>query len=352
MYWGRRSECPEVPHRLTLFLQEFQMSSDLYELKSDVCQRILDSGMSTDEYRPISTISELTDLPSQVVASTLTRLIDIGVPIATDADGNLKLLRPITPINECTVREIVSKADENLSSRIQVLPEIDSTNEFLLKLPTLNTIHRQVCVAEYMTSGRGRRGRSWHTGAFQNIMLSIAWKFDGGRRYFPGLSLVIAVVVVRCLQQMFEMEFQVKWPNDILWHGRKIGGILVEIRESTAVIGLGLNCHLSDEARLTVGQPVAALAEISGVNPNRTKLTGALIIALDAGLGRYAKSGLGAFGDDWMRFHAHTGKRVRADEGDAVTGTITGIDDEGALLIRTPNGNLTSVRSGGVEVLE
>ena len=328
------------------------MSSKRYELRSDVCRRIFRAGLSTDVYRSISTISELTDLPFQAVASTLTRLIDIGLPIDVEADGNLKLLRRITPINEREVLEIVSKSGESFISHIHILPEIDSTNEFLLNLPALKTIRRQVCVAEHMTSGRGRRGRSWHAGAFQNIMLSIAWDFGDGARYFPGLSLAVAVIVVRCLQQKFEADFQVKWPNDILWDNRKIGGILVEIRNSTAVIGLGINCHLSDEDRMTVGQPVAALAEVPGVEPNRTNLVGALIVALNKGLEHYEKWGLSAFGDEWLRFHAHTGKLVRAEEGGAVTGTITGIDDEGALLIKTPQGALTSVRSGGIVLLE
>ena len=202
---------------------------------------------------------------------------------------------------------------------IHAFDEVDSTNSWLLRHPDLPS--GSVCLADQQTAGRGRAGRTWHTPPGSAIALSLARDFPAPPQ--PALTLVAGVAVVRALP---ESRLQLKWPNDLLLEGRKVGGILVEAQGRRAVIGIGLNLALApDEAidqpwtNLPPGDPVERIAR--------------LIEQLDTACARFAADGFAPFADEWRASHAWQGREVEVLETEPWCGRIEGLRADGALLI-------------------
>ncbi|WP_303011506.1 biotin--[acetyl-CoA-carboxylase] ligase, partial [Rodentibacter pneumotropicus] len=149
--------------------------------------------------------------------------------------------------------------------RVHYYPVITSTNEWILQ----NIAHLQkgdLCLAEYQTGGRGRRGRQWLSPFAGQMIFSFYWTFDP-RKSIEGLSLVVGLAIAEAF------GVQVKWPNDILFDGRKLGGILIEIANVkndglNLVIGVGINVSLPEKT--AINQPYAQLCEI---DPNVERQT-------------------------------------------------------------------------------
>ncbi len=289
------------------------------------------------------TVAEITD--------TCNWLIEIGCPLSLEASDRIVLERTIVPLETERIRLLVSEADSELGKSFECFESIDSTNRYLMNLPAAQLRHKQVCLAEHMTAGRGRQFRKWHGGAFENVILSIAWCFSRDVQHLSGLSLAIAVIVVRCLNRFSSVRFQVKWPNDILVDGQKLSGILVELRNDAAVIGIGVNCSLTVEQRLEIGQPATSLSQVMDEPVDRSQLIAALLIDLAEGLERFSDSGLEPFRDDWLRLHAYQHRRMRVEGRPGREGVVKGIDPSGALILELDSGELMAVNSGEVTVL-
>ena len=294
-------------------------------------------------------VSQVAGISEEKVLETVKWLRSNNVPIITDQKGTISLSKEIVPLDAELIRNSVSNFDPTFANSIEVFEELDSTNQYLLSKSDSQLQHRQVCLAEFMTVGRGRRGRSWIGGAYQNIMLSIAWRFEKGQ-YFPGLSLAVAVVVAQFLAAETGAEFKVKWPNDVLFNDKKISGILVEVQNSVAIIGIGVNCSLKDEDIQSIEKPAATLESITSRVPDRNLLVPSLIIRLNQGLQKFSNKGFSCFRSEWMKLHAHSGMRACSDSTPQITGTIVDVDETGALRIREDSGAISLISSGEVSV--
>ena len=127
---------------------------------------------------------------------------------------------------------------------------MDSTNTRLLGLPPPPAGCADVCLSELQHSGRGRRGRRWIATFGDSIALSLAWTFGDAARASPALSLATGVAISRALAKAGARGIGLKWPNDIWFDDRKLGGVLIELRADAGgpahvVIGVGLNASLS-----------------------------------------------------------------------------------------------------------
>ncbi len=252
----------------------------------------------------------------------------------------------------------LSAAHVPAANRLHVFDEIDSTNSFLLDWPDTNTLNGRVCLAEHQSAGRGRHGRSWHDSPGGSIMLSMAWIMKSPA-LLGGLSLCAGVAIVRVMQATGVDNIQLKWPNDVLWDGRKLGGILVETtRENNdtwrLVTGVGLNACFKKKS-VQIDQPWIDLAEIEQQTDislhDRHQLAAEIIIELTNMYGQFSRRGFVPFRDEWMTSHAHQDCEVRVIGGQQVLrGTAIGVDDTGALQIRKADGAVESVVSGEISV--
>jgi BirA family biotin operon repressor/biotin-[acetyl-CoA-carboxylase] ligase len=220
-----------------------------------------------------------------------------------------------------------------LSTRfdIDVVAECASTNSLLLAradgLPS-----GAVLVAERQTAGRGRMGRVWHAEPDTSLTFSLLHKLPHGLAP-SGLSLAVGVGIAEALRELGIAGVALKWPNDILRNGGKIGGILVELASSVAVIGIGLNLWLPADLPDDVKRSAAAL----DVDIGRNELLARLLASLHGVLERFGSGGFAALRERWLVLNAYAGAPVRviSEFSVPVEGICMGVDVDGALLLET-----------------
>ena len=146
---------------------------------------------------------------------------------------------------------------------IQVFGQIDSTNLESLRQVKSGKRGTRLIVAEAQSDGRGRLGRSWMSPAGGGIYLSLIRSFGKDNKPIQSLSLVSAISVLKVVEALGGNSLQLKWPNDLLFQGQKLAGVLLELHVGTAannlVFGIGLNLSLSDEEKSFIDRPITDL---------------------------------------------------------------------------------------------
>lgn len=238
---------------------------------------------------------------------------------------------------------------------VEVLPEIDSTNTELMRRARAGLAEPVLLVAEQQTAGRGRLGKGWHSKAEQSLTFSIALPLAPAD--WSGLSLAVGVSLAESLHP----DVRLKWPNDLWLQQRKLGGILVETASNgdgqarrTVVIGVGLNIARPDTdavAALAVPGAVAAMAPAGLAEVHMGITAGETLARVAPALLRdvltFETHGFAAFASRFGQRDALQGLAVRLSDG--TEGTACGVDAQGALLLRTPQGH-RAVTSAEVSV--
>lgn len=233
---------------------------------------------------------------------------------------------------------------------VDVLDSCASTNAELLARAEAGAASGTVLVANEQTAGRGRRGRSWIASPGDSLAFSLLWRFAPGTAP-AGLSLAVGLAVARALAKVGAGDTALKWPNDILRHRRKLGGILVELLPGAphaAVIGIGINLHLPAAMPPDL-RAVSAALDLSATD--ESALYAALLTELLATLEQFAAAGFAALRDDWLARHAFQDSAVllSSDFGAPREGISRGVDTDGALLFETTAG-VERVLSGEVSL--
>lgn len=313
--------------------------------------------LSAAHFRSGEEVAMRLSLSRATVHNALSEARTLGLGIHSVTGRGYRLVEPVVWLDE----EALQSGLGAHGFSIQVADQVDSTNATLLQWARERpaAAHKQVVVAEWQRAGRGRRGRSWQAMPGGALLFSVLWRFDRPIAALSGLSLVVGLALVRALRGLGLAEAQMKWPNDILWRGRKLAGLLIELEgdmlsPGSAVIGLGLNIRLPDEMKAQIDQPVADLAETLG-EIDRNRILTAILMALDVTLAEFELGGFPALQTEWQAAHAFQGQAVRVQRGSPDTrgevlhGIAQGVDNQGALLLDTPQGRLT-LHSGEVTV--
>lgn len=256
---------------------------------------------------------------------------DWGVDIFTVPGKGYSLSSPIQLLDENQILKFLPEG------KVDVLPVIDSTNQYLLdRIAQLTS--GDACVAEYQQAGRGRRGRKWFSPFGANLYLSMYWKLDQGPAAAMGLSLVIGIIMAEVLQKLGAEDVRVKWPNDLYLKDRKLAGILVELTGKTGdaahlVIGAGINLKMREPTADSIDQGWINLQE-AGVNIDRNQLTATLLKDLRLALRQFEIEGLAPFIARWRSLDNFMDRPVKLLIGEQeVHGIERGIDQQGALLL-------------------
>ena len=226
---------------------------------------------------------------------------------------------------------------------IDVLGQIDSTSTELRRRAERGGIDGHVIAAETQTGGRGRHGREWIDSPGGSLLVSLGWRPPQRNDALAGLSLAVGVAVCRALDQEQVSGVRLKWPNDLLHHHCKLGGILVETVTGpdglSVVIGIGINVRLPEAVRSGIAAPVTDL-EAAGWSGDRNALLAAILVQIDTALTLFAASGFRAFRADWLARHALQMRNVTIwREGrESAAGRAVDVDADGALLLQTPAG--------------
>lgn len=244
-----------------------------------------------------------------------------------------------------------------LITRLFVFNSISSTNDYLLTEASRYPDSNLVCVAEEQTAGRGRLGRRWVSPFAENIYVSLLWHFDFPLSALAGLNIVVGVSVAEAIRVAAGVNgIQLKWPNDIYWQGRKLGGILIEVcadvRDHCAVvIGIGLNVSMSDVEGKSIEKPWGNLAEATSSALSRNTIIGTLIDTLIVNLIQLQKHGAASFVKKWNTLDYLAGKPTRVQSGPTVVqGVAVGVNELGQLLLKQNDGSQLTVGAGEASV--
>lgn len=284
-------------------------------------------------------VGRMLGISRAAVCKGIKSLTQRGVDIHRLSGRGYRLQAPFRPLE---AEAIMHHLPASSRFPLYVLDEVDSTNQYLLRLRD-ELVSGSVCLAEAQSAGRGRRGRGWASTPYSNILMSIAWRFDAGPAALAGLSLAAGVTVVEALRAEGVEGIGLKWPNDVLARGRKLAGLLVDVRGEMAgpcwaVLGLGLNVHLGEREAAQIAQPWIDLRALQAP-ADRNRLASVLIAHLHAMFARFEREGLAPFLPAWQAHHTYAEQAVRLLQGEVVhEGTIVGVDGDGALLVRTALG--------------
>lgn len=254
-----------------------------------------------------------------------------GIDVQTVAGKGYQLDAPMNLLN-------VDSVNKNIKGEpASVIPVIDSTNQYLIqRISELKS--GDVCIAEYQSAGRGRRGRQWISPFGRNLYLSMYWKLDQGPAAAIGLSLVVGVIMAEVLQKLGAEGVKVKWPNDLYLNDKKLSGILVELTGKTGdvahiVTGIGINIAMSKNQNEAINQQWINLEQV-GIKIDRNELACEITNALRDAFVQFEKQGLSVFIERWKRLDNFMNRRVKLIIGEKeIFGIAKGINDQGALLL-------------------
>lgn len=304
-------------------------------------------------------LAEEHGITRSTVWNALRVLRDRGLEVHAVRGKGYRLPEPLDWLEADEIRPALGVAARYVAA-IQVLGETDSTNSRLLALPSPPAGKARVCLAEYQTQGRGRRGRQWLSPPGAGIWLSLAWQFDRPPDNLSALSLVAGLAARGGLAELGVPGLLLKWPNDLVVGDEKLGGVLVEMRAEgngpcLVVIGMGVNHRLpsglpGEVTRAGGLAPVDLARACGGQPPSRNAVAAALISALAVRLDDVERHGAGNIQAEWRQVDAIAGRQVVVDNGDRrISGRAVGIDADGALRIEQ-GGAIERVTAGDVSV--
>ena len=285
------------------------------------------------------------------------RLSRLGLDISARQGRGYQLDHAVELLSAEKISRGLSAAAANYCKALEIRFDISSTNTVLLKRLAAGTAHGHVLLAEYQAEGRGRRGRAWLSPPGAGLCLSLGWRFKRRPAAFNKLSLYAGLAVARALVALNVRGISLKWPNDILLTGKKLAGILIETRAGAGsavdcVIGAGINYRLPARARAGIGRAAADIYSHAGPRLARNQVAAKVLNGLFALLDLIERGQDGDLLDQWRRYDGYQGRRVALNAGrSGLRGIVAGVDDEGALLLRTRAG-LRAFAAGEVSLEE
>ena len=227
---------------------------------------------------------------------------------------------------------------EFVGHEIVVLDVVDSTNTYGLEHGKQGT----VVVADYQTAGRGRQGRSWHSAPGLGLWFTVV--FEGT---WEGLPIAAALAVRDALAQ--RCSLQIKWPNDLLYGGKKLCGILIEQRNDRTVLGIGLNVHHApDDFPPELRDKAGSLESEVGGTWDRCGILRDILTQLDGKVMLIRDQGIEPLRAPWVEACNVVGRRIQCG---THRGIVTDIDRRGALILNT-SGGIETIYSGDITYLD
>jgi len=304
-------------------------------------QRQLLTVLSDGQFHSGQRLAELFGLSRTAVANNLKQLSRLGLDIYTVKGRGYALATPLQLLDAGVIRSLQPAS----SPEIRVQNITDSTNAQLLSLiQSGKTLQPgQVIVAEAQTAGRGRRGRSWFSPFGSSLYFSFYWRLEQGIQAAMGLSLVVACALGELIAADYQVNTQLKWPNDLYLNGKKAAGILVELAGQAdgicdVVIGIGVNIQMPKLANQTIDQPYIDLQSITSKKVDRNSLVARLQQALLAALDDFNRYGFLPFQQRFNQQDLFAGKLVQLSGSSNIQGICRGVDQQGALLLETASG--------------
>ncbi len=216
-----------------------------------------------------------------------------------------------------------------------------------------------VIIAETQENGRGRFDRVWVSPPHVNLYFTVLLKPPFLPKEATLITFMAAVAVVSAIQEYTGLNAVIKWPNDILIRGKKVGGILTEMKSDMERIeylslGIGINVNMPlNMLPEKVRSFATSLSTEKGYDIIRVELLGAILFKLEYWYKNLLRGERKALLHEWLNLDSTIGKKVSVKVHDrVVSGTAEGISDEGELIVRLPSGDVEKMRAGEVTILK
>ena len=306
----------------------------------DTRQKLI-RALSDGRFHSGETLAQACNITRTAVWKQLSHIREqFGIEVFSVRGKGYRLAVPLELLDAGQIEQALPASVVTKLSMLEIKDQIDSTNSYLMSLIPADICSGHVWLAEQQTAGRGRQGRTWVSPYGNNIYLSIFWRFNLNLAALSGLSLAAGVMVVKALHELGVREVGLKWPNDILWHNRKLAGLLIEVSgeqggPSNVVLGLGLNSRICGFHGKLIDQPWADLSSMTGGEKlSRNQVAAKLIGALLDGLSEFQRNGFAFLVDEWNRYDLHQGMPVVLQMGaETIRGVHRGVEKSGALRL-------------------
>ena len=287
----------------------------------------------------------------------LKKLSDLGLHIESVKGRGYRIPGGIDLLQEEAVRNAMTPQSLALLGHLDLRDSTGSTNAEAMQQIREGAAAGYVCTAEQQSAGRGRRGREWVSPYARNLYVSAVWEYSGGAAVLEGMSLAVGVAVARALRKCSVPPVQLKWPNDVLADGAKLGGILLEMTGDAAgvcqvVVGIGLNVDMPGEQGADIDQAWTDVARwCHGDRPSRSVLLGTLLDELLPLLASFEQTGFTPWREEWQSLDAYAGQAVVLQSaGQQMAGVARGVDGRGALQLETAASGVQSVFGGEISM--
>ncbi len=243
------------------------------------------------------------------------------------------------------------------AEHIHIYDTLPSTNDLLKNMAANGAPHGSVVIARSQTAGRGRMGRNFYSPAHDGLYCSVLLRPNCSATQLMHLTCAVAVAVCDAMEETFSFRPSIKWTNDIVHNGRKLGGILTELNldasgnVNSAIIGIGINCNQRpDDFPSDICDFAGSVRGCTGRIVDIDAFTSQILKCLYATSERLLQSK-----DAIMQAYRHDcitiGKEISVISGDTTFHAIaTDIDNDGGLTVICKNGELKTVRSGEVSI--
>ncbi|MDR3600148.1 MAG: biotin--[acetyl-CoA-carboxylase] ligase [Desulfosporosinus sp.] len=303
------------------------------------------------EYVSGERISQQLNVTRAAVWKQIKVLKEEGFEIEGQTKNGYRLLKMSLSLNEWALKQALTTT--SLGRTICLEDELVSTNVRAKELARQGGVHGQIVLAKYQSLGQGRLQRQWESPR-GGLWMSVVLRPDLSLADASKLTLAASVAIVDALEELFQLRIGIKWPNDLVFNGQKLAGILGEVvgewnAVQTLILGMGINVNFPRE-RLSAPLKATTLYEILGYEVDLNILAAAILKHLEDKLISLEKKEFEDLRLSWLARAVGLGEDVRILQGEQVLqGVFKGISIDGALILETKDGE-KSFSAGEVQL--
>lgn len=251
---------------------------------------------------------------------------------------------------------------EDIGKVIHYHDEVDSTNTLLFSLAENGASEGTVVIADKQTSGRGRLNRKWISPPGVNLYMSMLFRPKIPARESPLMTFLVSIALVEAIKKTGAENPCIKWPNDVQLGGRKVAGVLTEMKPKGdsiefVVVGLGVNINMTrseiNSEMREASRTATSIKENLGKDIDRAKFASDLLSEIESWYRTFERRGKSSILKEWTERWGAMNQRVQVDmeQNGKFHGTAVGIDGDGHLLVRKDDGSTVKVIAGDVAVV-
>ncbi len=262
-------------------------------------------------------------------------------------------------MNNDSEMQFACPSEAVIGHQIHYYKEIGSTNDEAFRLGSAGAPHGTALIAEGQSAGKGRMQRIWHSPPGVNVYTSVILRpsFEPARA--PQLSLAAGVAVAETLEAYCAGRIELKWPNDAQIGGKKVCGILSQMKMKASaidfvVLGIGINVNLTREQfPPDIREIATSIAVETGRKTDLDSLINRLYENLTKWYSTLVSRGFEPVRQTWLGLAPMIGQTVSIRFGEEeVSGTAEGIDDDGSLILKTKTNSILRASAGDATIIK